>query len=105
MTQADSIVSSEDPSTKSGETSKLELDLFWQETSDQARRRYLLHFGIYAVLLVTTVWPVVLVFNQIEPYVLGMPFLIFWFTLVLVFITINSYLLYRFDEGKVIGGE
>lgn len=104
MAQPDAAVDSEESTTVSSEKSKRGLDLFWEGTSRKARYRYWLHFGIYVVLLSTVVWPVFSVFNRIEPYVLGLPFNMFWVTLVLVFITINSYLLYRFDEGKLLGG-
>ncbi len=42
--------------------------------------------------------------NQLEPYVLGLPFNMFWNILVLVLVLVNSVLLYRFDEGKLQGG-
>lgn len=80
----------------------IELDLFWQETSAQERRRYWFHFGIYVILLAAMVWPLFLLFNRIEPYILGLPFNLFWGFLILVLITINTYMLYRFDEGEVL---
>lgn len=90
------------PDVKTG----IELDLFWQETSLHERRRYWFHFTVYVILLASTVWPLFTVFNQIEPYVLGLPFNIFWHFLVIVLLAINTYLLYRFDEGKLQeGGE
>jgi hypothetical protein len=92
------------PTVTESETSRSGFDLFAAETTQRERRRYWLHFGIYVVLLATTVWPIFTLFNRIEPYVLGMPFNMFWDTLVLVFVTVNTYLLYRFDEGPLLMG-
>lgn len=103
MTQTDTTVDSEESATVSSQVSE-GLDLFWEETPQKDRYRYLLHFGVYVILLGTTVWPGFVVFNRIEPYVLGLPFNMFWISLILVFITVNSYLLYRFDEGKLLEG-
>lgn len=104
MAQPDTAVDSEESSTVPSKNLGKGLDLFSEGTSRKGRYRYLLHFGVYVVLLGTVVWPGFVVFNRIEPYVLGLPFNMFWVTLVLAFITINSYLLYRFDEGKLLGG-
>ena len=104
MVQADTAVDSDEKSSISADRSENGLDLFWEETPRKARYRYLLHFAVYVLLLGTVVWPGFIAFNRIEPYVLGLPFNMFWVTMVLVFITINSYLLYRFDEGKLLGG-
>lgn len=101
MAQPDSTVEVDESSV---EYSGIGLDLFAEETPQNARYRFLLHFGVYAVLLLLVVWPIFPMVNQIEPYVLGLPFNMFWNMLVLVLVLINSVLLYRFDEGKLQGG-
>jgi hypothetical protein len=102
MSRVDSAAE-RDGSASDVDVSSAGLDLFWQETSTRRRYRYLLHFGVYVGLLLTTIWPVFTVFNRVEPYVLGLPFNMFWVTVVLVLVTVNSLLLYRFDEGGLTG--
>lgn len=102
MTQTDPTVEF-DGATDTAQPVPRGLDLFWEGTSKKAQYRYLLHFGIYVALLLTTVWPIFTVFNRIEPYVFGLPFNMFWVTTILVLVTANSVLLYRFDEGKLLG--
>lgn len=101
MSEQESVTEQNHTATET-ETSRSGLDFFAAETTQRERRRYWLHFGIYVVLLATTVWPIFTLFNRIEPYVLGMPFNMVWDTLVLVFVTVNTYFLYRFDEGPLL---
>ncbi|WP_152422747.1 hypothetical protein [Natrialba taiwanensis] len=101
MARSDSTVEVDESLTESG---GIGLDLFAEETPQTARYRFLLHFGAYVVLLLLVIWPIFSMANRLEPYVLGLPFNMFWNILVLVLVLINSALLYRFDEGKLQGG-
>lgn len=76
-------------------------DFFSDQTTPGERRRYIAHGLVYAVGLVLVVWPVFTVFNRIEPYVLGMPFNMFWTGLSLVIVLVNTVLLYRWEHGPV----
>lgn len=100
MSQTEPVRDSEDYQTEAAgrETG---LDLFAPGTPTSKRKRYWLHFIVYAVLLSFTVWPVFVPFNRVTPYVLGLPFNIFWDSLVLAFVAVNTYLLYRVDEGPL----
>lgn len=100
MKQSDSTITS-DADRSDTETIGIGLDLFSEHTSSETRRRYLLHLTIYSVLMLLVIWPIFPVVNRIEPYVLGMPFNMFWNVLVLTAVFVNSIALYKFDEGKV----
>jgi hypothetical protein len=56
---------------------------------------------VYSVGLVLVVWPVLPLFNQVEPYVLGMPFNMFWTGLSLVLVLVNTVSLYRWEHGAM----
>lgn len=77
------------------------LDLFSEETTQAERRRYVVHAMVYVVGLILVVWPLFPLFNRVEPYVLGMPFNMFWTALSLVVVLVNTVLLYRWEHGPV----
>ena len=77
------------------------LDLFSEETPAAARRRYLLHALVYVIGLVLVVWPVLPAFNRVEPYVLGLPFVMFWSALSLVLVFVNTVALFRYEHGSL----
>lgn len=79
----------------------LGLDFFHPETTKKEQRRYWIHFSIYVVLMCLAVWPLLVPFNRIEPYVLSMPFNMFWSALIIGFVAINTYFLFRFDVGPL----
>lgn len=76
-------------------------DFFSDQTTPGERRRYIAHTLVYVVGLLLVIWPVFTVFNRIEPYVLGMPFNMFWTGLSLVIVLVNTVLLYRWEHGPV----
>lgn len=76
-------------------------DFFSEETTQTERRRYIAHAMVYVVGLVLVVWPVFTLFNRVEPYVLGMPFNMFWTGLSLVVVLVNTVLLYRWEHGPL----
>jgi len=53
---------------------------------------WLIWFGL---LIGAMVWPGILLGNKVEPFVLGFPFLFFWFIAVIVVQLISLLLLYR----------
>jgi cbb3-type cytochrome oxidase subunit 3 len=40
----------------------------------------------FCVCLLAMLWPVVKIGNRIEPFILGLPFLLFWFVMLLLLI-------------------
>lgn len=98
MSETEPVRDSEDyqPEVADHETG---LDLFTPGTPTSKRKRYWLHFTIYIVLFSFTVWSVFIPFNRVTPYILGLPFNMFWDSLVLAIVAVNTYLLYRVDEG------
>lgn len=105
MSSSENLSDSTESTGRSNRSSTLGLDLFAQQTTTHERRRYWLHFLVYAVLLSFTVWPVFTPFNRVTPYVLGLPFNMAWNTLVLALVAVNTYELFRFEEGPLFGGE
>lgn len=85
-------------------SSSLGLDLFSDRTPPDARRRYVLHALAYAAILLSLLWPAITLFNRVEPFVLGMPFVLFWIALSLVLVLANTAALYRY-EYRVVRGE
>lgn len=81
----------------------LELDLFSEKTPPKVRRTFLLFFSVYTILLLLVIWPVFPIVNQIEPYILGLPFNMAWSSGVLLLVMINGFLMYWYDEVKVQG--
>ena len=49
----------------------------------------------FALLFSGFVWPGILIGNLVEPFVLGLPFLFFWFILLIVVQSVSLILLYR----------
>lgn len=84
--------------------SVLGLDLFSDRTPPAARRRYVLHALVYVAIMLALLWPAILSVNRVEPLVLGMPFVMFWITLSLLFVLVNTAALYRY-EYHVVRGE
>lgn len=76
-------------------------DFFSDKTTPGERNRYLVHALIYTIGLLLVVWPLFAVFNRVEPYVLGMPFNMFWTGLSLVIVLVNTIALYRWEHGPV----
>ncbi|MCH2113842.1 MAG: hypothetical protein MK171_02865 [Pirellulales bacterium] len=48
----------------------------------------------FALLLAGFLWPGMLIANRVEPFVLGLPFLMFWFVLLIVIQAVSLLLLY-----------
>lgn len=58
-------------------------------------------YGIVALLLFSVIFPPLFaVFNRIEPWVLGMPFLQFWLEVVGLGIAVSLLVLWRIDEKE-----
>lgn len=80
------------------------LDLFSEETPQKVRQRFLLIFSVYTLLLLLVIWPIFPTVNQIEPYILGLPFNMFWNSTVLFLVMITGFLMYWYDEMNVKEG-
>ncbi len=85
-------------------TVSIGLDLFSKETPQKVRIRFLQFFAGYTALLLLVVWPVFPMVNQIEPYILGLPFNMAWNSAVLFLVMITGFLMYWYDELNVQGG-
>lgn len=101
MAKSDTISDTDDSSRPATTSYGLGFDFFHPETTKRERRRYWAHFGIYVLLMCLVVWPLFIPFNRIEPFVLGMPFNMFWSALIIGFVAINTYFLFRFEEGPL----
>jgi len=67
------------------------------------RRKTFVYFLIYFIILVwAEVWPIFLIGNRVRPYILGLPFSMFWTAAVVMAGCIGMLFLYNFD---VKGGE
>lgn len=84
--------------------SALGLDLFSDRTPPAARRRYVLHALVYVAIMLALLWPAILPVNRVEPLMLGMPFVMFWIALSLLFVLVNTAALYRY-EYRVVRGD
>lgn len=80
------------------------LDLFSESTPQKVRRRFFLIFAVYTSLLLMVIWPIFPLVNQIEPYILGLPFNMAWNAAVLFLVMITGFLMYWYDEMYVQGG-
>lgn len=85
-------------------TVSIGLDLFSNTTPQKVRLRFLLIFAVYTTLLLLVVWPIFPMVNQIEPYILGLPFNMAWNSAVLFLVMITGFLMYWYDELHVQGG-
>ena len=54
----------------------------------------------FVLLLLAMLWPVVTIANRIEPYVLGLPFILFWFVLVLTLEFLGLVILYWLERRR-----
>lgn len=63
------------------------------------KKRGLIGFLIYFIVVVlATVWPIYLIGNRVEPYVLGMPFSMFWIAMCVMAGLVGMIFLYRFEK-------
>jgi len=76
---------------------------FFPKKMSKERKRKFTYFLIYFIILVwAEVWPIFLIGNRVRPYVLGLPFSMFWTAAVVMAGFIGMLFLYNFD---VKGGE
>ncbi|WP_066172739.1 DUF3311 domain-containing protein [Bacillus marinisedimentorum] len=54
----------------------------------------------FAVCLIALIWPVASWANKIEPFVLGMPFFMFWYVLWTFFIFLGCVITYKLEYPK-----
>jgi len=74
--------------------------LFPEGMPRAVRRAYIGYVIYFVVVLLCTVWPVYLIGNRVEPYVLGTPFSMFWIILVLIASLLGLAHLYRFEQRR-----
>lgn len=74
--------------------------LFPEGMPRPVRRAYIGYLIYFIVLVLCTVWPIYLIGNRVEPYVLGMPFSMFWIVLVLGASLAGLFHLYRFERKR-----
>lgn len=105
MTDSETATSAEETTVQPESRPGLGFDFFSPATPKQARLRYWFHFSIYVILMCLAIWPMFSFFNRIEPYVLGMPFNMFWSSFVIGLVAVNTYFLYRFDVGPLTASD
>ena len=57
---------------------------------------WLFYFG---ALLMAMLWPVVKIGNRIEPFILGLPFLLFWFVMLLFLIFLGLLIMFWTEKA------
>lgn len=74
--------------------------LFPEGMPRAVRVAYIGHLIYFIAILLGTVWPIYLIGNRVEPYVLGIPFSMFWIVLVLIASLGGLVHLYMFERRR-----
>lgn len=70
----------------------------FKEGTPPSKKRWYTFFVIYFILCVLAeVWPIFLIANRVRPYILGLPFSMFWTVLMVVLGFVGMIFLYRFE--------
>ncbi|CAN5552402.1 hypothetical protein BH24ACT22_BH24ACT22_21050 [soil metagenome] len=66
----------------------------------QRKRRIIVGMSIYfLVCTLAMIWPGAVVANRIEPMILGLPFLFFWYVAWVFMVFLGTLILYRLEFG------
>ncbi|RKD32495.1 hypothetical protein BET03_11085 [Thermohalobacter berrensis] len=57
---------------------------------EKTKKRSIFWFFYFLICALATIWPIYLIANRIKPFVLGMPFSMFWVALWIVIIFIGT---------------
>ncbi|ALM52802.1 hypothetical protein [Halomonas huangheensis] len=60
------------------------------------------HFGVaahFVICVLAMIWPGALIANRIEPYVMGLPFLFFWYVLWMAVLFLGLWVAYVIRHG------
>lgn len=61
------------------------------------------HYGVaahFAICVLAMIWPGALIANRIEPYVMGLPFLFFWYVLWMAVLFLGLWIAYAIRHGR-----
>lgn len=105
MSGPETVSETDESSSTTTSNYGLGFDFFHPATTKREQRRYWFHFSVYVILMCFAVWPLLVPFNRIEPYVLSMPFNMFWSSFVIGLVAVNTYFLFRFDVGSLTATE
>ena len=75
---------------------------FSKKVSKERKNTYIFFLVYFIILVWAEVWPIFLIGNRVRPYVLGLPFSMFWTAAVVMAGFVGMLFLYNFD---VKGGE
>lgn len=92
----------EQATTTTRTSNKYGIDIFSNNTTVKEKRRYWIHALVYVFALLPTIWPLVLPFNRVEPYILGMPFNMTLGVVAVLVVFINTVVLYRFEHSTFL---
>jgi hypothetical protein len=76
------------------------LVFFPKEWSPKQKKRAIFWFLFFTVVFLANIWPLYLVANSATPFVLGMPFSMFWIILWIVIGFIGLLIMYRSEYGE-----
>lgn len=66
----------------------------------QRRRKIIIGMSIYfLVCTLAMIWPGAVVANRIEPMILGLPFMFFWYVAWVFMVFVGTVILYRLEYG------
>ena len=75
---------------------------FSKKVSKERKSTYIFFLVYFIILVWAEVWPIFLIGNRVRPYILGLPFSMFWTAAVVMAGFVGMLFLYNFD---VKGGE
>lgn len=75
---------------------------FSKKMPKERKSKYVFFLIYFIVLVWAEVWPIFLIGNRVRPYILGLPFSMFWTAAVVMAGFVGMLFLYNFD---VKGGE
>lgn len=61
--------------------------------------RYRALVALQILCWLAMIWPGALLANRITPFVLGLPFMYFWYVAWILVMTIGLFMLYRLEDG------
>lgn len=64
------------------------------------QKKIIVFMSIYFLICTLAMtWPGALIANRIEPFVLGLPFMFFWYVMWIFIVFIGTVILYRLEYG------
>lgn len=76
------------------------LMIFKSDLEPEAKKRGLFWLSYFVVCFLAQIWPIYLIANRVKPYILGMPFSMFWIGLWIVIIFVGLVTKYKQEYGR-----